>query len=65
MDEEYANEPNPDVADAETQMNTLSGGLGKQQTMHKHGYKQGDNPLAMHEEISKMAERLQSKFKTI
>jgi hypothetical protein len=28
-------------------MNKLSGGLGRQQTMYKHSYKQGDNPMAM------------------
>jgi hypothetical protein len=31
--------------------------------MKKHGYQQGDNPLAMQEEVQKMSARLQSKFK--
>jgi hypothetical protein len=63
MDEEYSNEPNTQVADAHTQLVSMSGGPNHLQTMKKHGYQQGDNPLAMQEEVQKMAARLQSKFK--
>jgi hypothetical protein len=30
---------------------TISGGLNKEKTQHKHGYRQGDNPLAMRESM--------------
>ena len=63
VDEEYSNEPEPQIGDAHTQMVTMTGGPNHLQTMKKHGYQQGDNPLAMHEEVEKMAARLQSKFK--
>jgi len=60
VEEEYSNEPNPQTADAHTQLVAMSSGT---QTMKKHGYQQGDNPLAMQEQVQKMAARLQSKFK--
>jgi hypothetical protein len=62
VEEEYSNEPNPQTADAHTQLVTMSSGT---QTMKKHGYQQGDNPLAMQEQVQvqKMTARLQSKFK--
>ncbi len=37
----------PEYKDADYMLNKLSGGLGRQQTMYKHSYKQGDNPMAM------------------
>ena len=37
----------PEYKDTDYMLNKLSGGLGRQQTMHKHSYKQGDNPMAM------------------
>ena len=37
----------PEYKDTDYMMNKLSGGLGRQQTMYKHSYKQGDNPMAM------------------
>ena len=39
--------PDPAYQDTDFMVNKLSGGLGKQQTMHKHSYKQGDNPMSM------------------
>ena len=63
VDEEYSNEPEPQIGDAHTQMVSMTGGPNHLQSMKKHGYQQGDNPLAMHEEVEKMAARLQSKFK--
>lgn len=39
--------PDPQYQDSDFMLNKLSGGLGKQQTMHKHSYKQGDNPMSM------------------
>ncbi len=37
----------PQYKDTDYMMNKLAGGLGRQQSMHKHSYKQGDNPMAM------------------
>ena len=39
--------PDPQYQDTDFMTNKLSGGLGRQQTMHKHSYKQGDNPMGM------------------
>ena len=39
--------PDPQYQDSDFMLNKLSGGLGRQQTMHKHSYKQGDNPMSM------------------
>ena len=39
--------PDPQYQDSDFMLNKLSGGLGRQQTMHKHSYKQGDNPMGM------------------
>jgi hypothetical protein len=41
--------PEPGYKDIDYMVNKLSGGLGKEQTMVKHGYKNGDNPYAMPE----------------
>lgn len=50
-DEGFANgaddDTEPEYKDTDYMLNKLSGGLGRQQTMHKHSYKQGDNPMAM------------------
>ena len=43
--------PDPELKSADYMLNKLSGGLGRQQTMTKHSYKQGDNPLAMRENL--------------
>lgn len=42
--EEFANKPNPKTSDADYMLNKLS---HNPQTMYKHSYKQGDNPMAM------------------
>ena len=49
--DEWANEPDPELKSTDYMLNKLSGGLGRQQTMTKHGYQQGDNPLAMRENL--------------
>jgi hypothetical protein len=41
--------PDPEFKDADFMLNKLAGGLNKPKTMTKHGYQQGDNPLAMKE----------------
>jgi len=41
--------PDPEFKDADYMINKLAGGLNKPKTMTKHGYQQGDNPLAMKE----------------
>jgi hypothetical protein len=41
--------PEPEYKDTDYMVNKLSGGLGKEQGMVKHGYKNGDNPYAMPE----------------
>jgi hypothetical protein len=41
--------PDPEFKDADYMLNKLAGGLNKPKTMTKHGYQQGDNPLAMKE----------------
>lgn len=45
--EEFANKPNPKMSDTNYMTKDLAGGLNKPKTMHKHSYKQGDNPMAM------------------
>lgn len=46
-DEEFANEPDVNVKDADYMNNQLAGGMNRPKQMHKHSYKQGDNPMAM------------------
>jgi hypothetical protein len=43
--------PDPEFKSSDYMLNKLSGGLGRQQKMTKHGYQQGDNPLAMRENL--------------
>jgi hypothetical protein len=43
--------PDPELKSSDYMLNKLSGGLGRQQKMTKHGYQQGDNPLAMRENL--------------
>lgn len=45
--EEFANQPNPKMSDTNYMTKDLAGGLNKPKSMHKHSYKQGDNPMAM------------------
>ena len=58
-------EPNPEYKDTDYMVNKLSGGLGKQQTMRKHGYKHGDNPLSMEsvEEIRESLSQMYQEYK--
>jgi len=41
--------PDPEFKDADFMLNKLAGGLNKPKTMTKHGYQQGDNPMAMND----------------
>jgi hypothetical protein len=41
--------PDPEFQDADFMLNKLAGGLNRPKTMHKHGYQQGDNPMAMND----------------
>ena len=45
--EEFKNQPDPKYSDTNYMTKDLAGGLNKPKTMHKHSYKQGDNPMAM------------------
>lgn len=45
--EEFKNQPDPKMSDVNYMTKDLAGGLNKPKTMHKHSYKQGDNPMAM------------------
>lgn len=58
-------EPDPEYQDTDYMVNKLSGGLGKQQTMRRHGYKHGDNPLSMEsvEEIKESLSKLYQEYK--
>lgn len=55
-------EPNPEYQDTDFMVNKNSGGFGKQQTMRKHGYKHGDNPLSM-ESVDEIRESLTELYK--
>jgi hypothetical protein len=39
--------PDPSYQDINYMTKDIAGGLNKEKTMHKHSYKQGDNPMAM------------------
>ena len=47
--EEFANRPNAKYQSANYMTKTLAQGAGEPQHMSKHGYRHGDNPLAMKE----------------
>lgn len=49
VEETYANEPNPQVQPVDTQLRQGTD-LNREKAMTKHGYKQGDNPMAMRED---------------
>ncbi len=44
---EWANDPDPEFKDTDYMVNKLAGGLNRPQKMTPHGYRNGDNPLAM------------------
>lgn len=48
VEETYSNEPNPQTQGIDTQLRQGTD-LNKEKTMHKHSYRQGDNPMAMRE----------------
>jgi hypothetical protein len=48
VEETYSNEPNPQTQGVDTQLRQGTD-LNKEKTMHKHSYRQGDNPMAMSE----------------
>lgn len=66
MDEEYANEPHPEVLPASVQFQQ-GNDLNRPKTMHKNSYRQGDNPMAMAEAaaISEIEERLMEELASI
>lgn len=45
--DDYKNEPEPAYKDVDYITKDVAGGLNKPKSMHKHSYKQGDNPMAM------------------
>jgi hypothetical protein len=47
--EEFANRPNAKYQSQNYMTNTLAQGADEPQRMTKHGYRNGDNPLAMKE----------------
>lgn len=55
-------EPDPSYQDVDFMVNKNSGGFGKQQTMRKHGYRNGDNPLSM-ESVDEIRESLTELYK--
>ena len=48
VEEEYSNEPDPQVQPVDVQLHQ-GNDLNREKKMTKHGYQQGDNPLAMRE----------------
>jgi hypothetical protein len=66
VDETYANEPNPEVQPVDAQLRQGTD-LNREKAMTKHGYKQGDNPLAMREakELAKLEAELMEELESI
>lgn len=66
--EEYANEPNPEVQGIETQLQQ-GNDLNRPKKMTPHGYRNGDNPLAMdvreQEELSALTQALSEELEGI
>ena len=65
-DEEYANEPHPQVQSVDTQLRQ-GNDLNREKGMHKHSYRQGDNPMAMREaaELEQLEKDLFEELDTI
>ena len=55
VDEEFANRPDVSHKSINFMTKDMSGGLNNQKTMHKHGYRNGDNPLAMESLVSSLS----------
>ena len=54
---EYANsDDNAELQDIKFMTNYITGGLNGQKTMHRHGYQNADNPLAMRESADPLAQ---------
>lgn len=66
MKEEYSNEPNPQTQGVDVQLRQGTD-LNKEKTMHKHSYRQGDNPMAMREaaELKKLEQEIMEEMSTI
>jgi hypothetical protein len=66
VEETYANEPNPEVQSVDAQMRQGTD-LNREKAMTKHGYKQGDNPLAMREarELAALEAELMEELESI
>lgn len=56
-DAEYANsDDDAALQDIQFMTNYITGGINGQKTMHRHGYQNGDNPLAMRESVDPIAQ---------
>ena len=66
VEENYANEPDPKVQSVDAQMRQGTD-LNREKAMTKHGYKQGDNPLAMREarELADLEAQLMEELESI
>lgn len=66
VEETYANEPDPEVQSVDAQMRQGTD-LNREKAMTKHGYKQGDNPLAMREarELAALEAELMEELESI
>ena len=64
--EELANAPNPQTQGVDQQLRQGTD-LNKEKTMHKHSYRQGDNPMAMREaaELKKLENEIMEELSTI
>jgi hypothetical protein len=60
--EEFANRPNATYQSQNYMTKTLAGGADEPQRMTKHGYRSGDNPLAMKEGLQ---DRLANLYQTV
>lgn len=50
-EEKWANQDDPEYKDVDYMTKDLAGGMNRPKKMHKHSYKQGDNPMAMEESL--------------
>jgi hypothetical protein len=66
VEETYANEPAPEVQPVDAQLHQGTD-LNREKAMTKHGYKQGDNPLAMREarELADLEAQLMEELESI
>jgi hypothetical protein len=56
--DDYKNEPEPQYKDVDYITKDVAGGLNGPKKMHKHSYRQGDNPMAMESSLDSLTERL-------